>query len=1256
MPRTLPDLNTGIRHAESKSMMIFTRSAISLILAAALLIALSSSPAPGQEAADNAVWIPVTGSPTLSDYFRQEAPASPRPDPAWVARTGAKKGVHGSLLDEELIAGPDAAVLKSGFFESWPSLLARFREPSAFVEPDRIAGIEKTKPYLIIPTGGLQGLSGSKFFKAGLEEYARSGGIVLCFAQQQGTDFSALPVPAGSVLEAKGWNEDAGPLFGASSIRNPHPALAGTTKNTPDVESSGYLASYPAESSVLLSRSDGFATLIVYPYGAGRIVVATLFPDFSSAYERLEPDEEILLRDLVLWAKSADRAVMAKKGDKLELAVPFRGPEQGEAAAIRIFVVGPDDERTEQPRPLAERIGNDRPASLVLPNTIPNNIRPGLYRFEYVLLDASGKALSGRVESSGGGFSVGQPPTAALTRKTESPGGAPLHLRMNARWERLKKTDRLIVDLSADGKPSGSGTTILVRALGREQRFTPSADKTTLSFDVPETALPGPISVNAYAPSGRSIARLAVTAPSPDGKGIVLDRDLYVPGDKVALKLSKMGKGELTLAGPGYVENQVVSGDFRTEFPLPAPLPAGTYNLHWDLESLGHAARSGDAPINVAGYRVQIRRAELARAGNGDSTCRFGVRSDLAVSTQLKLRLRRPDGVFVPAGEKRVALAPGDQEVTISFPFKPDRSGIWELQYSFLTRLPAGPGFPAEPVALASGRILLDAGNAALLGIAPSRPVSYEPAGPIDLSVYVFGSGKAAIEVYRDDKRIDKEKLTLTGLSVPVFSIPDPGPGLHRLKAVITADALAGSLERPFIYGAQLPDLTISLRTGEITGLVAPVSVIVRNRGRSPSGAVRVALYEGDPSRKGRLIGRADVPQLPADAEHVAAIDWNLTGKAGERTLSAVVDAVSGKTALQEKNINASLKLNVPPVVLALKQRKEPVSADEGIVYRVAAANLADKPYQNLSLRIDVIGPRGNTLSSETVAFPDIDPGSEKQIDRTFLAPRLPAGGYRLQARLSQGANNPLVAASSAATIVPTLAVAGTLDRTPQKAAQCLPFTIEYGLQSVGNIPVSAGQVKLAVRSASSGMSAYTGQFPFSTDTKPVRFERMDFPQGNYVVTLKASVTNSEYGVTREFLLAEQALNVKAPAEMSRGRSPLPRVLIWIGKSSTTLEQAIAQNIVKQAFSDDVFYRTVDSAADFKNQAMGGLYNIFLLFDIDEPLEQTAWLQDRVTHGSTLVIIGPGERSRGQPRISGSGSALRSPERASSSPFRKIRE
>ncbi|HEX9113194.1 MAG TPA: hypothetical protein VF888_02520 [Nitrospirota bacterium] len=102
-----------------------------------------------------------------------------------------------------------------------------------------------------------------------------------------------------------------------------------------------------------------------------------------------------------------------------------------------------------------------------------------------------------------------------------------------------------------------------------------------------------------------------------------------------------------------------------------------------------------------------------------------------------------------------------------------------------------------------------------------------------------------------------------------------------------------------------------------------------------------------------------------------------------------------------------------------------------------------------------------------------------------------------------------------------------------------------------------------------------------------------------------------------------------APVNVEKGTAIPYRVLLWTGKPDSVLERALTELIVKQAFEEDgFFYRTSASAADFADQAASGLFNIFVVFEADEPPVNLDALRDRVSRGAGIVIIGPEEHSR----------------------------
>lgn len=1193
-----------------------------------LVFALSAS---AQETAGADPSIFSIDNPAGDTVPQPDSPAPLQADPAWIVRTGWKKGVMDRSLDSELSASPDAAVLRGGFFERWTDLLSEFREPAVMVDAGDIAELRKTKPFLVIPSGALAGFSGSAFARAGLSEYVRSGGVVICFAQRQGNDFTALPVPDGSRIEAAGWAQDSGPVFRGSSIRSSHPMLAGTGKTIPDIETSGYFINVPAGARILLARSDGFPTLIVYAYGEGWVVAATLFPDYSYAHGSLNADEKTLVRDLMGWAKSPSLTVAASAGDLLTATLAVIGPEHGEASSVKVALYGPEGAVPRSEQVLKLSVNTGQKASLPASFTIPRGARPGIYHSEYILLNAQGKPLSGLVEADAGRFSIGQPaiaPPVGKRKKTlETPSA---RFRIEPSLTRTGDKTRLSLEVLAEPGGAALGAQeFLVKAGGQEKTFRSAQDKTVLTFDTTDKTTGAIVPYALYDSNGRSVARGAVPA-TPLAPGVFLDKAFYREGQQAKARISGLGRGEFALTSPGSLERGMISEGGTLSFAIPGGLPAGTYPLRWELLAIDGSVQNGAAAIAVAGYGVTLGEAVLDKScdrGGCAVSAVVPVRSGQKHEARLTLRAYGPDGTSTAAAENPVRLVPGEQDIPVKFTFKPERSGIWELRFSLAVRLPEGPGLPVKPLTVASGRRLFDVGDAALLAVTPDKPVYYETAGPVDMRVVVYGKGRSKLELFLDNKRIKKDRIELSGAYSASLPMPDLKPGAHVFKAIVTDNRFESSRERSFIYGARLPDLTASLQTTDPTGALMTVGVAVKNMGKSPAGASRAVLSEGDPARGGNVLARIDVPPLDPGKMYVSVYDWPLAKKAGTRRLFVTADSEKAVTESNRGNNTASVEVRIPDLALAVVPQKTAFRADEGIPVTFFATNLTASAQTALTMNIQLLDQSGKAVFSEAIPLSILAPGVENRIERIVKLSSPAIGMYRFAAQLSK--DKPLVIGSADIGIEPTLQLTGTLEGTAPKAALCRPFEVHYGVRNTGNLSVSAGSLKLEIKAKGSGHPLYAQQFPFSVEAKTVELARMELPAGAYTVTLKGSAANQQYGITREFTLAEQPLIVSGPLDVRKAGTAFPRVLLWRGRTSSAVEQALAETLIKQAFDGEaLYYREVESAEAFAQQAMTGMFNTYVLFEPDAILKSPAWLIAGIEQGQGLVLIGSNDVAR----------------------------
>lgn len=97
-------------------------------------------------------------------------------------------------------------ILNFGYSKFTGILLNRIKERFNLRHPFAPVDLFTKHPVLIIPSGALAGIENSEGFKKTLEEYVKQGGTIICFSQQRGYEFSALP--GGENLSDYGWIED----------------------------------------------------------------------------------------------------------------------------------------------------------------------------------------------------------------------------------------------------------------------------------------------------------------------------------------------------------------------------------------------------------------------------------------------------------------------------------------------------------------------------------------------------------------------------------------------------------------------------------------------------------------------------------------------------------------------------------------------------------------------------------------------------------------------------------------------------------------------------------------------------------------------------------------------------------------------------------------------------------------------------------------------------------------------------------------
>ncbi|HAV42959.1 TPA: hypothetical protein DCX15_02960, partial [bacterium] len=297
-----------------------------------------------------------------------------------------------------LSSDAEVALLLRGFSDGMGHLLGRWSEPVTLVSDDLVPLMAEGKtladyPVLIIPTLGLSGISNSKLTKLRLEEYVKQGGVIICFTQQHGYDFKALP--RGDELKAYGWSEDQSCWQGSTSIATSHPIFAGQDTAVLDIVTDGYLAQWPEDSTILLSRTkNGLPAMLMYPYGEGLVIVSGFYEDWAYGHNQSSQDGRNLIRDLIAFAQDPNIPIPEyRPGEKVNLQLSISNYQLADSAhKVVIKVYDPEKkELTAYSQELTAPLGPGESTTIPFEHTAPSTL--GIYKVGYTLLDGSGQEI-----------------------------------------------------------------------------------------------------------------------------------------------------------------------------------------------------------------------------------------------------------------------------------------------------------------------------------------------------------------------------------------------------------------------------------------------------------------------------------------------------------------------------------------------------------------------------------------------------------------------------------------------------------------------------------------------------------------------------------------------------------------------------------------------------------------------------------------------------------------------------------------------
>ena len=308
-------------------------------------------------------------------------------------------------------ANGNVGVLANGFFVEMMQLIGS----GSLIQPNTVLD-PKDYPVLIIPTGGLYGLENSEFFKANLEQYIKSGGMIVVLSQQHGYEFSVLPVPQETdgtfkTIIGYGWTEDQSCFSNAVYVDTYHQVLAGQTKATLDVSVDGYFTQYPSDSKILLRRTaNGQPAMLLYQYGQGNVLITSLYEDWALKQNQSTRAGRNLIRDIITWTKTPSILSEVKPGETANATIIINNSTETDTASALLLLYDPSRSNLVETKTIAVTLPAGQKAEIPYSYTTTANSSLGIWHVDYLLYDNLGNVISSDVSFDSVRFVVSNPP------------------------------------------------------------------------------------------------------------------------------------------------------------------------------------------------------------------------------------------------------------------------------------------------------------------------------------------------------------------------------------------------------------------------------------------------------------------------------------------------------------------------------------------------------------------------------------------------------------------------------------------------------------------------------------------------------------------------------------------------------------------------------------------------------------------------------------------------------------------------------
>ncbi|MDQ1352685.1 MAG: hypothetical protein QG657_2991, partial [Acidobacteriota bacterium] len=575
-----------------------------------------------------------------------------------------------------------------------------------------------------------------------------------------------------------------------------------------------------------------------------------------------------------------------------------------------------------------------------------------------------------------------------------------------------------------------------------------SGGPASLAFNlpIPDQYVPvGKIFYGIYRERGRGIHLNDIyIRVNSAGVSIIPDKQVYMPDEIIHALVESEQSGTLTAEIFDQTQTITINGSGTLQFAIPADTPGGTYSIRWSLtpgDPQGEM-KSGGAPLDVSGLVVKVAKSELEKGKYAPGEivkAALQLESNQDAGISLLSWSVTPSEVWEYWGRQELTVTGAVQSAAhIEHSLNTTEAGTHRLVY----------GLYQGDVLIASGSISFDCGDAVLLGLSTDKSEYKNGNENVKTRVDYFGQGNAQLELYLDNEKANDQGLTLSGVGSVEITLNSGGltGGAHNLKALLTKDGLTSTKTTGFIYGSNLPDLSINLEETSNDGLNYTYKLRVVNSGKTASAASTLSFTDN-----GSVVETKSVSGLAAGQSEEVVIDWSGSGKAGAHTLVFTVDPGNAVKEFSETNNKLEITREVPALVYTLEAQPQVLAANTTATF---ITRLINNQPAALALSLEMALTNNETgqeifQRTKTEELPAL---GSKTISDNFNAGIYPAGEYTLRQVITGGDID--MAQETWIVISPTKAMTANLAVTPLTVPSGVETDIRLTMQlkNTGNI------------------------------------------------------------------------------------------------------------------------------------------------------------------------------------------------------------